>query len=147
MRAMARSYGTLPSQGPQKGYTDASGPIVIKGKLIQGLGFCERYKAQDRARLLHQRLGCANGKLLRNFHTMPKRRPRRRHLGHASRHVRAGGETWTTGSYDPDLNLTYRGVAQAKPWMQASRGTGGGDAASYYKSTLALRPDTGQLAW
>ena len=30
---------------------------------------------------------------------------------------RAGGETWITGSYDPDLNLTYWGTAQAKPWM------------------------------
>ena len=35
---------------------------------------------------------------------------------------RAGGETWITGSYDPDLNLTYWGTAQAKPWMPASRG-------------------------
>ena len=37
--------------------------------------------------------------------------------------LRAGGETWITGSYDPELNLTYWGVAQAKPWMQVSRGT------------------------
>ena len=36
--------------------------------------------------------------------------------------MRAGGETWITGSYDPDLNQTYWGVAQAKPWMRASRG-------------------------
>ncbi|HAB29985.1 MAG TPA: PQQ-dependent dehydrogenase, methanol/ethanol family, partial [Gemmatimonadetes bacterium] len=28
---------------------------------------------------------------------------------------RKGGETWITGSYDPDLNLTYWGTAQAKP--------------------------------
>ena len=36
--------------------------------------------------------------------------------------LRAGGDTWITGSYDPDLNLTYWGVAQAKPWMRASSG-------------------------
>ena len=36
---------------------------------------------------------------------------------------RKGGETWIAGSYDPDLNLTYWGIAQAKPWMPASRGT------------------------
>ena len=35
---------------------------------------------------------------------------------------RAGGEASITGSYDPDLNLTYWGVSQAKPWMRASRG-------------------------
>ena len=39
---------------------------------------------------------------------------------------RAGGDTWITGSYDPDLNLTYWGVAQAKPWMRASRQSGNG---------------------
>ena len=35
---------------------------------------------------------------------------------------RAGGETWITGSYDPELNLTYWGTTQAKPWMPVSRG-------------------------
>ena len=39
---------------------------------------------------------------------------------------RAGVETWITGSYDPDLNLTYWGTAQAKPWMRVSRGSGNG---------------------
>ena len=61
--------------------------------------------------------------------------------------LRVGGETWITGSYDPELNLTYWGVAQAKPWMQASRGTGPDDKALYTSSTLALRPDDGTLAW
>ena len=28
---------------------------------------------------------------------------------------RKGGETWIAGSYDPELNLTYWGIAQAKP--------------------------------
>ena len=61
--------------------------------------------------------------------------------------LRAGGETWITGSYDPELNLTYWGVAQAKPWMQASRGTKVQDQALYTSSTLALRPEDGTLAW
>jgi alcohol dehydrogenase (cytochrome c) len=36
-------------------------------------------------------------------------------------------------------------VAQAKPWMRASRGTG--NSALYTSSTLALNPETGKLAW
>ena len=44
-------------------------------------------------------------------------------MGQAANLLRAGGDTWITGSYDPDLNLTYWGVAQAKPWMRASRNT------------------------
>ena len=59
---------------------------------------------------------------------------------------RAGAETWITGSYDPDLNLTYWGTAQAKPWMRVSRGSGNG-ATLYANSTLALNADTGKLAW
>ena len=58
---------------------------------------------------------------------------------------RAGAETWITGSYDPDLNLTYWGTAQAKPWMRVSRGSGNG-ATLYANSTLALNADTGKLA-
>ena len=44
--------------------------------------------------------------------------------------MRAGGETWIVGSYDPELDLTYWGMAQAKPWMPASRGNGIKDARS-----------------
>src|SRR5207244_1622070 len=44
-------------------------------------------------------------------------------------------------------NLTYWGVAQAKPWMQWSRGTKVQDQALYSSATLALRPDDGKLIW
>src|SRR5947199_3019557 len=52
----------------------------------------------------------------------------------------------STGSYDPDLNLTYWGTAQSKPWMRISRGSGNG-ATLYANSTLALNADTGKMAW
>ena len=39
--------------------------------------------------------------------------------------LRGGTDTWIAGTYDPDLNTTYWGVAQAKPWMRASRKTYG----------------------
>src|SRR6185436_6400121 len=51
------------------------------------------------------------------------------------------------GSYDPALNLTYWGTAQAKPWMAVSRGMSMDDDALYSSSTLALDVDTGKLAW
>ena len=60
---------------------------------------------------------------------------------------RAGGETWIAGSYDPDLNLTYWGVAQAKPWNFLSRKLTLLDKTLYANSTVALNPDTGKLAW
>jgi hypothetical protein len=67
--------------------------------------------------------------------------------GKLADNLRVGGETWIAGSYDPDLDLTYWGVAQAKPWMRASRGTTNFDNALYTSSTLALRPKDGTLAW
>src|SRR5262249_36597720 len=60
--------------------------------------------------------------------------------------LRAGGETWITGSYDPDLNLTYWGVAQPKPWMRVSRGVNS-EKSLYTSSTVALNPDNGKLGW
>jgi len=132
-----------------KGFGNSSGPIIINGKVVQGLGGCEMYKAAEKDQ------GCfisaydtQTGKQLWRFVTTPKEgMPGGDTWGKLPTMLRAGGDTWITGTYDPDLNLTYWGVANAKPWMQASRGTGGNDAALYTTSTLALRPDNGSLAW
>jgi len=130
-----------------KGYGSSSGPIVIGGKVIQGMNGCDQYKALDKDQ------GCfisafdpATGKLLWRFNTIARSgEPGGDSWGNLPNMLRVGTETWITGSYDPELNLTYWGVAQAKPWMQASRGTKG--TALYSSSTLALRADDGKLAW
>ena len=68
--------------------------------------------------------------------------------GKLADNLRVGGETWIAGSYDPDLDLTYWGIAQAKPWMRASRGHVATSTTSLYtSSTVALRPKDGTLAW
>lgn len=55
-----------------------------------------------------------------------------------------GGSIWVTGSYDPELNLTYWGVGNPGPdWNGDSRP---GDNL-YTNSVVALNPDTGELAW
>jgi len=130
-----------------KGYGSSSGPIIIHGKVVQGENGCDRYKAQEKDQ------GCfisafdpATGKLLWRFNTIAREgEPGGDTWAGLPNMLRVGGETWITGSFDPDLNLTYWGVAQAKPWMQVSRGTKG--AALYSTSTLALKPDDGKLAW
>jgi alcohol dehydrogenase (cytochrome c) len=131
-----------------KGYGNSSGPVVINGKILQGLGGCDRYKAKDSEQ------GCfitafdpANGKVLWRFNTEARSgEPGGDSWGNVPNMLRAGAETWITGSYDPELDLTYWGVAQAKPWVQASRGTGAA-AALYSSATLALHPKDGTLAW
>lgn len=59
--------------------------------------------------------------------------------------LRGGGDIWTTASYDPEADLIYIGVSQAKPWSRVSRANEG--ASLYTTSTMALNPDTGEIEW
>jgi len=52
-----------------------------------------------------------------------------------------GVPVWITGSYDPDLNLTYWGTGNGGPWMGDARP---GDNL-YSTSVIALDPKTGEL--
>jgi alcohol dehydrogenase (cytochrome c) len=126
-----------------KGYGNSSGPIVAEGVVLQGLGGCERYKSTG---CFISGIDAQTGKILWRFNTVPKQ-------GEAGGDTwsnlpdseRAGGDTWITGTYDPNLHMTYWGVAQPKPWMRASRGTDGANL--YTSSTVALDPKTGKLQW
>jgi len=126
-------------------YSTSSGPLLAKGKLIQGLGGCSTYREE---KCFISAYDAATGKELWRFYTIAKQGE----LGGDSwgpltNLFRAGGESWITGSYDPVLNLTYWGTAQAKPWMPISRGMSVKDDALFTSSTLALDVDTGKLAW
>ena len=126
-------------------FSASSGPLVVNGKLITGLGpSCMRYIEE---KCFISAYDTADGKLLWKFYTIAKQgEPGGDTWGNLPDLFRAGGEAWITGSYDPDLNLTYWGVSQAKPWMRASRGSGNG-ANLYANSTVALNPDNGKLSW
>jgi alcohol dehydrogenase (cytochrome c) len=125
-------------------YSTSSGPIAIKGRLVQGLGGCSRYQDE---KCFISAYDAKDGKLAWKFYTIAKDGELGGDSwGKLSNLFRAGGETWITGSYDPDLNLTYWGVAQSKPWMRISRGSGNG-ATLFANSTVALNADTGKLAW
>ena len=104
-----------------KGFSNTSGPIVIKGLVVQGLQGCDRYREE---RCMISAYDADTGKQVWKFHTIAHTgEPGGDTWGTLPDMMRQGGETWIVGSYDPDLDLTYWGVAQAKPWMPASRGT------------------------
>jgi alcohol dehydrogenase (cytochrome c) len=127
-------------------FANTSGPIAVKGRLIQGLGrdSCAAYRDE---KCFISAYDAKTGKEAWRFRTVAlEGEPGGDTWGGLSNTFRAGVETWITGSYDPDLNLTFWGTAQAKPWMRVSRGSGNG-ATLYANSTLAINADTGKLAW
>jgi len=135
----------VPLTERNKGFTNSSGPIVIRGKVVQGLTGCARFQP-DRCYI--SAYDANTGKQLWRFNTVAQRGERGGDTwGDVADMFRKGGETWITGSYDPDLDLTFWGVAQAKPWVAASRNMKTSDRVLYTSSTVALRPDTGELAW
>jgi alcohol dehydrogenase (cytochrome c) len=130
----------------RQGYTHTSGPIVGAGVVLSGINGCERYK----------RDGCFitghdpdTGKELWRTSTiaLPGGDPNDDSWNDLPPELRAGGDTWIAGSYDPQLRLFYIGTSQAKPWVAASRGMSPLDAALYTNSTLALDPKTGEMIW
>jgi alcohol dehydrogenase (cytochrome c) len=127
-------------------FANTSGPLAVKGKLITGMGrdSCAVYRDE---KCFISAYDAKTGKEAWRFRTVAlEGEPGGDTWGGLSNTFRAGVETWITGSYDPDLNLTYWGTAQAKPWMRVSRGSGNG-ATLYANSTLALDADTGKLKW
>jgi alcohol dehydrogenase (cytochrome c) len=128
-----------------KGYANTAGPMVMNGVVVNGLVGCDRY-GND---------GCwisgydaASGKQLWKFNTVRRGTEKGAETwGKLADNLRIGGETWIAGTYDPDLDITYWGVAQAKPWMRASRGSSNFDNVLYTSSTVALKPKDGTLAW
>jgi alcohol dehydrogenase (cytochrome c) len=126
-----------------KDFTNTSGPIVIHGKVIQGLAGCTMYRDE---KCFISAYDADTGKQLWRFYTVARQgEPGGDTWSNLPDLFRAGGDAWITGSYDPALDLTYWGVSQAKPWMRASRKANG--TTLYMTSTLALRPDDGKLAW
>lgn len=127
-----------------KGFSNTSGPLVINGKIVEGLMGCDRFRDDG---CYISAYDADSGKQLWKFYTAAREgQPGGDTWAGLPNYRRAGGDTWITGSYDPELNLTYWGVAQPKPWMRVSRGTKS-EKALYTSSTLALNPDSGKLAW
>jgi len=63
---------------------------------------------------------------------------------------RSGGSVWVPGSYDPELDLAYFGLAptyNTEPLLRSVNIEGVNNDALYTNATIALRPATGELVW
>lgn len=124
---------------------ETGGPLVIHGKILVGMTNCGR--RPDPTHCYISAYDANTGQRLWKFVTVAlKGTPGGDTWGGLPDDMRQGTETWILGTYDPELNTTYWGTAQAKPWRRDTRGSGTG-AALFSSSTLALDPDTGKLKW
>lgn len=128
-----------------KGYTHTAGPIVAGGVIVSGINGCERFNKEGCFITGHDP---ETGRELWRTSTIARPGdPNEASWGGVPQNLRAGGDSWIAGSYDPKLKLFFIGTAQAKPWVAASRGMSALDAALYTNATLALDPKTGNIVW
>src|SRR5881409_1614514 len=121
------------------GYAMTVAPLVVKDKVIVGVaggefgirGFIAAFDART-------------GREAWRFYTIPGPGEPGHDTWKGDAWEHGGGSVWTTGSYDPDLNLTYWGTGNPGPdWNSDARP---GDNL-YSDSAIALDPDTGKLKW
>jgi alcohol dehydrogenase (cytochrome c) len=124
---------------PEQGYAFATAPLIVKDKVVIGpaggeygiRGFMAAFDAKT-------------GKEAWRFHTIPGPGEPGFESWTGDAWKTGGGSVWVTGSYDPDLNLTYWGIGNPGPdWNGDNR-----EGANLYScSVIALDADTGKLKW
>ncbi|MBM89073.1 MAG: alcohol dehydrogenase [Gammaproteobacteria bacterium] len=127
------------------GYSNTSGPIVADGKVINGITGCTRFFEESCFITGHD--ARTGEELWRTYTIAQPGEFGDETWGGLPLEYRGGGDVWITGSWDPELELVFFGVAQAKPWMAASRGLTTEDATLYTNSTLAINPNDGRIIW
>ena len=124
----------------EAGYSMTLAPLVVKDKVIVGVaggeygirGFVAAYDAKT-------------GKEVWRFYTIPgPGEPGHDTWPAGDSWSHGGASVWVTGSYDPELNLTYWGIGNPGPDWNPSQRKG---ANLYSDSALALDADTGKLKW
>ena len=134
-----------PIADQAEGFRNTSGPIVVNGRVVQGLSGCDRFTRES---CFISAYNASTGQRLWRFNTVARSdEPGGNTWADVPDYLRARGDTWITGSYDPTLDLVYFGVAQAKPWAAVSRGMRIDDNGLYTNSTVAIRPADGVLDW
>jgi len=124
--------------------SNTGGVMVMRGKVLTGLTGCDNYSENN---CYISAFDADTGKRdWKFFTTALEGQPGGDTWNGLPNLLRGGGDTWIAGTYDPELNTTYWGVAQTKPWFRASRKSGNASTL-YSSSTLALNPDDGKLKW
>jgi alcohol dehydrogenase (cytochrome c) len=124
---------------PGEGYSITMAPLVVKDKVIVGVGggeygirgYIAAYDAET-------------GKEDWRFYTIPGPGEPGNDTWEGDDWSHGGAPVWVTGSYDPDLNLTYWGIGNPGPDWNPSQRPGDN---LYSDCVVALNADTGELVW
>jgi quinohemoprotein ethanol dehydrogenase len=124
---------------------------VVKGKVIVGSS-----GAEQAVRGFFAALDAETGKQVWKFWTVPgdPSKPfEHPELKEAAKtwtgewwKMGGGGTVWDGMAYEPDADLLYVGTGNGGPWNRNYRSPGGGDNL-YLSSIIAVKPDTGKMAW
>ena len=124
---------------PEAGYAFASAPLVVKDKVIMGPA-----GGEFGIRGFLAAFDVATGNEAWRFNLVPGPGEAGFESWQGDSWKTGGASIWLTGSYDPELNLTYWGVGNPGPdWNGDNRE---GDNL-YSNSVVALDADTGRLKW
>jgi alcohol dehydrogenase (cytochrome c) len=132
------------------GNRHTSGPIVANGKVITGRS-CTRTREGCFIAAHDARTGREVWKF---YTTAAPGEPGGDTWGNLPTDERTASPWGLPGSFDPETNLVYWGVANTRPYARIARHGGNLDAVArsapaelYSNSTVALDADTGKLAW
>jgi alcohol dehydrogenase (cytochrome c) len=128
-----------------KDWRMTSGPLVVKGKVIQAMVGCAAGGCPVVA------LDAKTGNELWRFYTVAHSdQPGGDTWNGLPDDQRFGASVWTTPSYDPDLNLIYVATGNTYHWQELMKGGPGKKKnrdGLYVDSTIAINPDTGKVKW
>jgi acido-empty-quinoprotein group A len=121
-------------------YFSSNAPIVIGRNIIVGAGG----DALDIPGYLESR-DPENGEIVWRWNTTPRPGdPGAESWPDEYAMSSGGGMPWLPGTYDPELNLYYIGTGNPQPVLTGQSRPGDN---LYTCSIVALRPDTGKMAW
>jgi alcohol dehydrogenase (cytochrome c) len=128
----------VKSAETKDGFAMTGAPLIANGVLINGMA-----GAEFGSRGYLEGHDPATGKQLWRHYTIPRPGEPGADTWPDNAAVASGGSTWTTGSYDPELDLVFWGIGNPAPWNPLLRK---GDNL-YTNSIVALRPKTGEFVW
>jgi alcohol dehydrogenase (cytochrome c) len=121
------------------GYAMTLAPLVVKDRVIVGVAGGE-YGIRGFVAAFDPR----TGREAWRFHTIPGPGEAGHETWQGDSWEHGGGSVWVTGSYDPELNLTYWGIGNPGPDWNPDQRVGDN---LYSDCVVALNPDTGKLQW